>query len=392
MNQNIIISSNSAWSLHNYRSGLIKALLENGYNVTAVAPDDDFSGRVRDVGARFVSLPMDNHGTNPGQDLLLLARYLRLFLVEKPIVYLGYTVKPNIYGSIAAHLAGIPVVNNIGGLGATFVERSLLTRIVKGLYRCGLYRSDRVFFQNREDQEMFVKGRVVRASAVDRLPGSGIDLARYRPKTRKCGDDGSFRFLLVSRMLRYKGIVEYVDAARMLRNRFPRAVFDLLGFVDEGDKNSITIEELRAWESEGLVRYLGETDDVASYLSNADCVVLPSYYREGVPRSLLEAAAMARPIITTDTVGCREVVDDSVNGYVCAPRDAADLAEKMTRMLMLTTEERMAMGQSGRRKMEYEFDEKLVIHRYLEVIKGISGRDEKYGKTAKTYSPVVENE
>ncbi|MGH8809512.1 MAG: glycosyltransferase, partial [Noviherbaspirillum sp.] len=182
MNRKIIISSNTAWSIHNFRSGLIKALIDHGYHVTAVAPDDGYSHRIRNLGCRFIALPMDNHGTHPGRDLLLLARYVRLLQAEQPCVYLGYTIKPNVYGSLAASSLGIPVVNNIAGLGFTFVENSFLTRIVRALYKCGLYWSDRVFFQNEDDRALFIKSGLIRAGVSDRLPGSGIDLSRYLPR------------------------------------------------------------------------------------------------------------------------------------------------------------------------------------------------------------------
>lgn len=368
MSQKIIISSNAAWNLHNFRSGLIKALIGHGYDVTAVAPDDDYSAKVRELGCRFVGLPMDTHGTHPGRDLALLLRYLRVLRKEQPSVYLGYTVKPNVYGSMAAHLLRIPVINNIAGLGTTFVEQRLVTRIVRGLYKCGLVRSERVFFQNAEDQELFVRTGLARSDVADRVPGSGIDLARYIPRHPPAQKGRPFRFLLVARLLRYKGVGEYADAARIVRKRFPDVECQLLGFVDEQNANAISRDEIRSWEGEGIIRYLGDTDDVPRFLAEADCVVLPSFYREGVPRTLLEAAAMARPIITTNAIGCRDVVDHGLNGYLCAPKDSADLAEKMMQMLSLPAEVRLKMGRAGRRKAETEFDERLVIDKYLDAI------------------------
>lgn len=374
MNRTVVISSNTAWSLNNYRAGLIRKLIAEGYHVVAVAPEDGYGARVAALGCRFVHLGMDNHGTHPGRDLLLLTRYLRLLRAIRPAVYLGYTVKPNVYGSIAAHLLNIPVVNNIAGLGATFVQRSLLTQVVQSLYKVSLRRSHRVFFQNSDDHDMFVRSGLVRADAADRLPGSGVDLARYVPRPPAPLAGRSFRFLLIARMLKSKGILEYVEAARAMRRRFPHVRFQLLGFIEEGYDSAISRAQIRVWEEEGLVEYLGSTDDVIPYIEAADCVVLPTFYREGVPRALLEAAAVARPLIATDTVGCRDVVDDGINGFLCQPRDAADLADKMTRMARLSEDARLAMGRAARSKIEVEFDEKLVLNKYADTVREVAAR------------------
>jgi glycosyltransferase involved in cell wall biosynthesis len=350
---------------------LIKALVGQGYQVIAVAPDDRYSQRLRDLGCRFVGLSMDTHGTNPVQDLVLLLRYIRLFKVEQPHVYLGYTVKPNVYGSIAAQLLHIPVVNNIAGLGTAFVEHNFLTRVVRALYKCGLYGSERIFFQNAEDQDLFVSTGMVRSDITDQVPGSGIDLTRYVARPKPPSLDRRFRFLLVARLLRHKGIGEYVAAARIVRQWLPETEFELLGFIEEGNVNAISLKEIKLWESEKVIHYLGHTDDVRPYLANTDCVVLPSFYREGVPRTLLEAAAMARPIITTNAIGCRDAVDDGVNGLLCKERDVNDLVEKMIKMISLDPEQRSVMGKAGRLKVEEQFDENIVIKKYMDVIKDI---------------------
>lgn len=368
----IVISINTAWNIYNFRSGLIKALITKGYQVIALAPNDEYSNRLQAIGCKFVCLPMDNNGTHPGRDLILLVRYWFMLRSEQPSIYLGYTVKPNVYGSLAAHALNIPVINNIAGLGATFINDGFLTKIVRGLYKFALRRSFRVFFQNSDDHQLFTTTNLVRPEIADRLPGSGIDLSRYKGSQSLSLLSRSFIFLLVARMLKNKGIREFIEAARIVRVVHPEIQFQLLGFVDIANPNAISIEDIRAWEDEGLVRYMGKTDDVRPFLAEADCVVLPSY-REGVPRSLLEAAAMARPIITTDTVGCRDVVDDGVNGLLCKVKDAGDLAEKMMEMIKLSPEGRLIMGEAGRRKVESEFDEKLVIQKYLDVIGMIIG-------------------
>ena len=365
----IVICLNTAWNLVNFRAGLIRALVSEGYEVVAVAPNDKYSAGLKVLGCRFVPLHMENGGTNPIKDALLLWRFLLLFFKERPDIFLGYTVKPNVYGSLAARIFHIHVINNIAGLGAAFIRGGILMRIVRWLYRQALSRSTKIFFQNDDDRQLFINGGLVRADVTALLPGSGVDLDRFAPAPIPAiGEQYTkFRFLLVARMLRDKGVGEFVEAARLLRQPWPQAEFCLLGFVDVQNPASISRAEMDAWVAEGIVNYLGESDDVRNQITAATCIVLPSY-REGTPRSLLEAAAMGRPIITTDAVGCREVVDDGVNGYLCKVRDAADLAEKMERMLSLSHDQRAEMGKQGRAKMVAQFDEQIVIKKYLEAI------------------------
>jgi glycosyltransferase involved in cell wall biosynthesis len=369
----IVICLNTAWNLVNFRAGLISALVEAGHEVVAVAPDDKYAAGLNELGCRFVPLKMHNGGTNPVQDALLMWRFLRLFSNELPDVYLGYTVKPNVYGSLVAHIMGIPVINNIAGLGAVFIKDGWLVLVVQRLYRLALKRSSKVFFQNPDDCALFIDRGMVRNEIAELLPGSGIDLKRFNSLPKLDGSVQKFRFLLIARMLRDKGVLEYVEAANILRQRWPSVEFCLLGFLDVQNPAAISNAEMHAWVAEGVVNYLGVSDDVRAQIVLADCVVLPSY-REGTPRTLLEAAAMARPIITTDAVGCREVVDDGVNGYLCKVRDAGSLAEQMEKMLLLSSEQRAEMGLRGRTKMVDEFDEEIVINKYLAAVEEIRVR------------------
>lgn len=366
MSRKIVIALNTAWNLVNFRAGLIRALVAEGYEVVAVAPNDAYASRLAELGCRFVALPMDNKGTHPGRDLLLFFRFLNLLRRERPDVFLGYTIKPNVYGSLAAHMLGIPVVNNIAGLGTAFIRNNWLTRLVRLLYKTAFSRSHHVFFQNNEDLQMFVERGLVPADKVSRLPGSGIDLGVFHYVPMSSLENRSFCFLLVARLLWDKGVGEYVEAARMVRRKYPATTFQLLGFLDVKNQTAVSSVQMDDWVNEGVVEYLGVADDVKPYLAAADCVVLPSY-REGVPRSLLEAAAMGRPIVTTDAIGCRDAVDDGVNGLLCCVGDASDLAEKMQRIVEMSPIERELMGNAGRKKMEFEFDEKIVIDRYLRV-------------------------
>lgn len=385
MNKKIVISVNTAWNIHNFRSGLVRALNRQGYDVMVMAPEDGYSQRLAPLGCRFKRLSMDNNGTSPSRDLALLIKYWRVLQSVRPLAYLGYTIKPNVYGSIAAHGLDIPVINNIAGLGATFIKNTLLTGLVKRLYRLSLRKSRRVFFQNEDDRKLFVQQGLARPGVAEVLPGSGINLQHFQPMRTVPSGERPFRFLLVSRMLRDKGVEEFAAAAALVRQHLPGVQFQLLGPVDTKNPNSIALARIMEWQKSGLVQYLKETDDVRPYLSQADCIVLPSY-REGVPHSLLEAAAMARPIIATDVAGCRDVVDDQENGLLCKVRNAADLAEKMLHMARLPEERRLRMGAGGRRKAIAQFDENIVIAKYLSAIGQLeaAGRERSVGRLKTT--------
>jgi glycosyltransferase involved in cell wall biosynthesis len=360
-----MLAVNAAWNVVNFRAGLIRALVAHGYEVVAVAPPDAHAPQVKALGCRYAPLAMDNRGTNPLRDLLLWWRFLQLLWRERPDILLGYTVKPNLYGSLAARLLGIPVINNISGLGAVFITTGWVTRLVRVGYRAALANARTVFFQNGEDRALFVREGLVGEASTELLPGSGVDLTHFTPAPMP--PEAPFRFVLVARMLRDKGVMEYVEAARQLRQWGVPAECCLLGVLDAPNPAAISTQEMAAWVAEGVVTYLGVRDDVREEIAAAHCVVLPSY-REGTPRTLLEGAAMARPLITTDAVGCREVVEHGVNGLLCAPRSAESLAQQMAAVVALTPEARAEMGRRGREKMERDFDEQLVIGCYLAAI------------------------
>ena len=369
MAKKILISLNTAWNLLNFRTGLIRELINSGYEVVAVAPKDEHASKLELLGCRFVDLAMDNQGTHPFHDLLLLWRYVKLLKSEKPDLCLFYTVKPNVYGSLAASFCSIPFINNVAGLGAVFIRGGWLKWFVSSLYKLALRKSTKVFFQNKDDRNLFIENKLINIQITDVLPGSGIDLIHFSPIKASLGvsTNSPFRFLLIARMLKDKGVVEFVNAAQLLKEAHINAEFCLLGFLDVQNPAAISSEQMKIWVTQGFVNYLGSSDDVRENISIADCIVLPSY-REGTPRSLLEAAAMAKPIIATNVVGCKEVVVDGVNGFLCEDRSAVDLASKMKEMLLLSEDQRRVMGQNGRLKMEREFDEQLVIQKYIKAI------------------------
>lgn len=386
----VLIGVNTAWNLFNFRAGLIRAMVAQGFEVVAVAPFDNYVSNIQMLGCRYVPLVMDNKGTNPLRDALLTWRFLRLFIRERPDVYLGYTIKPNVYGSLAAHVLRIPVINNISGLGTVFMRNGWLLRFVSWLYRQALRQSAKVFFQNKNDRQLLIAKELVRPEVSDVLPGSGVNIEWFTPdfvpkvaaqsfssSSYDAGQHGpkkSFRFLLTARLLWDKGVGEFVEAARQLRAQGVDAEFQLLGFLDVANQSAILRDTVDIWIKEGVIQYLGEAVDVRPMIAQADCIVLPSY-REGIPRSLLEAAAMAKPIITTDTVGCRNVVVNGETGFLCKPKDAKDLADKMLMMFMLTRDELSIMGKKGREFIVREFDEKIVIDQYLNAINNIIERN-----------------
>ena len=361
----VVLSGNSSWNIVNFRAGLIAALEDAGFEPVVIAPvDPPGEERMRRMGVRRIVVDMDRSGLNPFKDLRLLLRYRQLLAELRPAAYLGFTIKPNIYGAIAARLCGVPAIPNISGLGTVFIRGGLLGSLVSGLYRFGLAKAPVVFFQNADDLGEFVGRNLVRRDQARLLAGSGIDLDRFAPAPMP---SGPLKFLLIARLLGDKGVREFIDAARLLRREGSNSCFQLLGPLDPANRTGIAGSELEGWIAEDTVEYLGETDDVRPFIAGSHVVVLPSY-REGLPRSLLEAAAMARPLVATDVPGCRHVVEDGVNGVLCAVRDAASLADAMGRMEGMPAGQRTAMGDAARARVQAEFSETRVIQAYLDAL------------------------
>jgi glycosyltransferase involved in cell wall biosynthesis len=368
LSKTIVLSANSDWNIVNFRGGLIRALRTAGYEPVVIAPHDPSADRrMRELDVERIPIRIDRSGLNPWADLQLIGEYKRLLRRIRPVAYLGYTIKPNVYGCFAAASLGIPAIPNISGLGTAFIRSGPLQQIVKALYRVGFRRAPRVFFQNDEDRELFVDRKIVRADQARVLPGSGIDLDRFRPGPLP---EGAPIFILIGRLLRDKGVVEFVEAARQLRTEMPDGRFQLLGPIDDGNRTSVSKAELQSWIAQGVIEYLGTTDDVRPFIAAASAVVLPSY-REGMPRSLLEAAAMGRPLIATDVPGCREIVEEGRNGLLCVVKDARSLAAAMRRFAGMSLEDRIAMGKAARRKVQEEFSEERVIRAYLDALAAI---------------------
>ena len=344
--------------------------MARGHRVTVLAPTDDAVADLERIGCRFLPLEMSVHGLNPLKDLKLLRRFKRVFEQEQPDVVLSYTIKNNIFGAWAARAVGVPFLPNITGLGTAFLSGKLLQTLTEPLYRRAFSALPVVFFQNKDDRDLFLDRAMVCADQARLLPGSGIDLVRFAPAAVLPAEDPPI-FLMIARLLRDKGVLEFVDAAKQIRAWHPTARFQLLGAAGSKNRSAIDRATVDCWVAAGIVEYLGTADDVRPAIAAASCVVLPSY-REGAPRTLIEAAAMARPVITTDAPGCRAVVDRDVSGFFCAVRSGESLAAAIEQFLSLTPEARIAMGQAGREKMEREYDQSIVVEAYREAISSLA--------------------
>jgi len=356
------MTDNAAWSIWNFRRPLVTALAAEGHRITVLAPPDATVPALQGLGCRTLPLAMQVKGLNPLADLALQRRLAGHFRVERPDAILSFTIKNNVFGARAAGSVGIPFLPNVTGLGTAFLSGWLLQGIAEHLYRRAFAALPVVFFQNADDRDLFLDRRLVRASQARLVPGSGIDLDHFAPAPMPPAQ-GPIVFLMIARLLRDKGVVEFVEAARQVRARHPQARFRLLGAVGSENRSAIDAATLRAWVAEGTVEHLGTLEDVRPAIAAAACVVLPSY-REGAPRTLIEGAAMARPVIATDVPGCRAVVDRDVSGFLCEPRSADSLAAAMERFLALAPGARAAMGTAGRAKMVREFDQARVVAAY----------------------------
>jgi glycosyltransferase involved in cell wall biosynthesis len=363
----LALSSNSAWNLLNFRRGLLLALIERGYSIAALVPSGDGVAELEQLGVIVRPIELSPRGVSPVSDLRLLWSYWRSLGELKPAAFLGFTAKPNIYGSIAAHRRGVPVIANITGLGTGFLSGPILEMVLSRLYRTALEHAQRVFFHNGDDRDLFFSRGLVGRCNCQVIPGSGVNLSHFglEPPT----GNADSHFLFIGRFLKDKGIVEFVEAAQTVKQHQQGARFTALGTVEPHPK-SIGSDTLEKWKREQLVEFLGSADDVRPFIAQADCVVLPSY-REGLPRALLEASAMARAVIGSDVPGCRDVVEDGITGYLCAPRSASSLAGAMIKFADLSPDRRAAMGLAGRRKAEREFGEQRVVDAYISALEQI---------------------
>lgn len=361
----IAIVLNTSWNIYNFRMGLVSALIENGHEVIAIAPKDEYTHLLIEAGCRFEEVKMDSRGANVIKDFALIFELLAIYKKVKPDTVLHYTIKPNIYGTLAASFLKIPAVNNVCGLGTAFLNKGLVSKIAIGMYKLAFKFPKLIYFQNDDDKKFFEDNRIIKNNPTHVLPGSGINLNHFKPA--EDNQNKKFTFLLISRLIHDKGIIEYIDAIKLLKEKGFDANFQILGNKDTEHRRGISEDIINSWIDNNVVEYLGSTDDVRPFINKADCVVLPSY-REGTPKSLLEAASSAKPIIATNVAGCTNIVEDDVNGMLCNVKDVEDLANKLEIMSKLPKPRLQKMGQESRKIVEDRFDEQIVIKSYLDTI------------------------
>lgn len=359
----VAIVANSAWYLFNFRLQLGRRLRERGYEVFFVAPADRYVEALEREGFSFLDWPLASAGKNPWRESKSVLELRRIFKDVRPTHVFSYTPKANIYCGLA--LTGLPArfFPNVSGLGRLFIRRSLLTRVATALYKLAFRRSEAIIFQNADDQEVFRSLGITNGRETVRVPGSGVDLSRFQPSPLPATVRPGRRFLFVGRLLGDKGIREYVEAAAAIRKSRDDCEFTVVGSTQSENPAAVPISTVNEWSRQGIIRHVEHVEDIRPLLRDADCVVLPSY-REGVPRSLLEAAAAGRPVITTDAPGCKEVVLHGETGMMCRARDAGALEGAMRDMLALDVAAWTRMGQKGRAYMEQRFSEEFVLSTY----------------------------
>lgn len=362
----ILFSGNTAWSMYNFRRKIFEFCINSGIEVLVTAPEDNiFSKKITEMGCKFIPVNLSRKGTNPIKDYNLYLSYKKILKEEKPDGCFFYTIKPNIYGGMAAGKLGVPFITITTGLGYIFNNDSIVSRIAKKLYKISFRKAQKVWFLNTDDINSFISENIIPDNKAMLLKGEGIDTEFFSVSDVK---NEKFSFIMISRILWDKGVGIYADAARILKKKYPEVEFKLLGAIDRNNPMGIPESTIREWHNEGVVNYMGEVQDVRPYINSSSCVVLPSFYREGIPFCLMEGAASGKPLITTDNVGCREVVRDAYNGFICKTKDTESLTDAMEKMIKLPYDERIAMGKNGREFMKNEFDIKLIIEEYRKAI------------------------
>ena len=361
MEKNILIISNTIMGLHSFRKEVIKAICEQGYSVYISVPDDSPKAEFfKEIGCVIIKTEFDRRGMNPWADFKLMLSYRKLMRQLKPVAVLTYTVKPNVYGGIAAQICRIPQLANVTGLGDAVENGGWLQKLTVFLYKIGLRKARKVFFQNESNRQYCIKEGIISEDSV-LLPGSGVNLQLHQYQDYPA-NDGKIRFLFIARLLKDKGTDEFFEAATFIKRKYSQTEFQIVGRV-EGNYQ----KQLDKLVADGIISFFGLQLDVRPYIGAVECTVMPSYH-EGMSNVNLESAANGRPVITTNVPGCRETVEDGLTGFLIEAKNSKSLIDAMERFIALPYNQKVLMGQEARKKVEREFDRKIVVNAYLKAL------------------------
>lgn len=355
--------ANFGMGLYNFRKELLAELIKQNNEVYVSLPNDEYVPKLKRFGCQFIETQIDRRGTNPIQDAQLLINYIKLIRRINPDVVLTYTIKPNVYGGLACRITKTPYITNITGLGTSVENKGIIQKITLMLNKVGLKKASCLFFQNETNRKFFLKHNIVK-NKTKLIPGSGVNLNHHTFEEYP-EDDGKNKFLFIGRMMKSKGIEELLQAVKIVKGKYPNTQFDLIGPCEEDYH-----QQLAELNQLGLIHYHGQQDDVHSFIKESHATVLPSYH-EGTANVLLESASSGRPVLASRVPGCIETFDEDVSGFGFEVKSVESLVEAITKFINLPYEQKKAMGLAGRRKMENEFDRRIVINAYLEEINNV---------------------
>lgn len=363
MKKKVLLLGNHGFVIYNFRKELIQRLLQDGYEVYISLPYDEKVDLMIKWGCKFIETKVDRRGTNPLTDSKLVGHYIKIMKKIKPDVVLTYTIKPNLYGGMACRMLKVPCINNITGLGSGFSGNSTLKLLLSNLYKVGLKKSKCVFFQNTRDMEILISNNIIKGP-YKLIPGSGVNLEEYKFMEFPVKDE--LNFLFIGRIMKDKGIDQYLEAAKVIKRRHPYVNFNVVGFIEKSQPRYNDL--IKTYEEGGFINYLGYQSDVKPFIRDASCLIQPSHGGEGLSNVLLETAASGRALIASDIAGCRETINQGENGYTFEKKNTESLIKSIEMFIRLSYEEKKIAGKKSRMKVEREFDREIVISAYLKEI------------------------
>lgn len=369
----VTLSANTSWYLYNFRKNTIISLIENGYKVVCICPNDSYSEKLLSLGCDIQEININSSGSNPFSDMKLIFNILLIYKRLNPLAVFHFTIKNNVYGTIAASLLGIKSINNISGLGSSFIHNNFKSNVAKFLYKKVLPFSYIVHVQNEDDKKLLEAIIPSIKKSIRLIPGSGVDVNRFSPdlKESKSSNSQIFKFLFAGRFISDKGLYEIIDSITVINSNEIKCEFWLIGFQDKSNISSINPSVINQWKSVPGLKIFEPTDELEKFLAQVDCFVLPSY-REGMPKSILEACSMSLPVICSNVPGCRNIVSENFNGFLCEPKNSDSLRLAMEKMMHTTAENRKILGKNGRERVLKYFDEKILIKEAISIVNDLA--------------------